>query len=185
MILHALKSGIVNVNHFKGKAGRLEYTMMIMMSLSLVIIAMLGMMIVIKMPIWFIWLLYLVGLYCFLSTIRRRWNDMGATYWKHCVLLIPLFPFIMMFVPSDEGNQYCIDHDHDSESIDGQKQSFVSGEEVKIIQGPLSGFRGIITNVNNERGRLTVEVNTFNFITPVPFYFDEVQKTGGHSDKEN
>lgn len=74
---------------------------------------------------------------------------------------------------------------HDSESIDSQKQSFVSGEEVEIIQGPFSDFRGTITNVNNEKGRLTVEVNTFNFITPFPFYFDEVQKTGGHSDKEN
>ena len=177
MILNALKSGIVNVNHFKGKAGRLEYTMMFMMSLSLVIIAILGMMLVIKMPMWFIWLLYLVGLYCFLSTIRRRWNDMGATYWKYCVVLIPLFPFIIMFVPSDEGNQYYIDYD--SESIDGQKESFVSGEEVEIIQGPFSDFRGTITNVNNEKGRLTVEVSVFNRTTPVELSFDEVKRNQG------
>ena len=104
MILNALKSGIVNVNHFKGKAGRLEYTMMFMMSLSLVIISILGMMVLIKMPIAVYVVLYLVGLYFFLSTLRRRWNDMGATNWKFCVVLVPLFPIIMMFVPSGEDN---------------------------------------------------------------------------------
>lgn len=67
----------------------------------------------------------------------------------------------------------------DVEQIDSQKQTFVNGEEVEIIAGPFLDFKGIITNVNSEKSRLTVAVSVFNRTTPVDLSFDEVKRNQG------
>jgi transcription termination/antitermination protein NusG len=48
-----------------------------------------------------------------------------------------------------------------------QKQSFATGERVKIIDGVFINFLGTITEVNNEKGLLNVMVAIFDRDTPV------------------
>ena len=54
------------------------------------------------------------------------------------------------------------------------KVSFESGETVKIMDGPFSGFNGVVDEVNQERGRLRVMVSIFGRSTPVELDFLQV-----------
>jgi len=56
------------------------------------------------------------------------------------------------------------------------KQSFSSGEQVKIIEGPFETFTGTIEEVNLEKGKLRVLVGIFGRSTPVEVDFLQVEK---------
>ncbi|MDR2363054.1 MAG: transcription termination/antitermination protein NusG [Spirochaetaceae bacterium] len=56
------------------------------------------------------------------------------------------------------------------------RQSFVSGEQVKIIDGPFESFTGTIEEVNQEKNKLKVMVGIFGRNTPVEVDILQVEK---------
>ena len=57
-----------------------------------------------------------------------------------------------------------------------KKASFVIGESVKVVSGPLSDFSGEISEINEDAAKLKVLVSIFGRETPVEVQFDQVKK---------
>ena len=53
---------------------------------------------------------------------------------------------------------------------------FIEGESVKVMDGPFSGFDGVIEEVNMEKKKLTVAVKIFGRVTPLELSFGQVSK---------
>lgn len=53
---------------------------------------------------------------------------------------------------------------------------FSTGEAVKIVDGPFTGFLGTIDNIDKERGKLRVMVSVFGRETPVELDFLQAKK---------
>jgi transcriptional antiterminator NusG len=53
---------------------------------------------------------------------------------------------------------------------------FYVGEPVKVIDGPFSGFNGVIDEVNEEKKKLKVMVKIFGRKTPLELSFMQVEK---------
>ena len=49
-------------------------------------------------------------------------------------------------------------------------------ESVKVINGPLEGFVGVVQEINKEKGKVKVLVSMFGRETPVELEFSQVQK---------
>lgn len=56
------------------------------------------------------------------------------------------------------------------------RTQYVTGDEVKIIDGPFSGFVGKVDEVDIDHGRLKVTVKIFGRETPVELNFSQVGK---------
>jgi len=57
------------------------------------------------------------------------------------------------------------------------KVTFVSGDRVKVIDGPFLNFSGTVSDINPDRGRLTVMIEMLGRATPVELDFLQVEKT--------
>ena len=55
---------------------------------------------------------------------------------------------------------------------------YVLDETVKVIDGPFSGFSGVIEEVNAEKHKLKVMVKIFGRKTPLELNFMQVEKEG-------
>lgn len=53
---------------------------------------------------------------------------------------------------------------------------FTIGETVKVINGPFSGFSGVVEEVNAEKKKLKVMVKIFGRKTPIELSFAQVEK---------
>jgi transcriptional antiterminator NusG len=51
------------------------------------------------------------------------------------------------------------------------------GEVVKVVDGPFKGFDSKVSQVDKERGKITVLVNIFGRETPVELDFLQISKT--------
>lgn len=51
------------------------------------------------------------------------------------------------------------------------------GEQVRVIDGPFTGFQGLIDDVDAERGKIKVMVSIFGRATPVELDFLQVEST--------
>lgn len=56
------------------------------------------------------------------------------------------------------------------------ESDFVTGEEIKIKEGPFESFSGKVDEVFPERGKLRVLVGIFGRSTPVELGFDQVER---------
>lgn len=63
-----------------------------------------------------------------------------------------------------------------SENRPRPKTLFEPGEELLVIDGPFTEFRGLVEKVDYEKSRLQLTVNVFNRPTPVELEFNQVEK---------
>lgn len=53
----------------------------------------------------------------------------------------------------------------------------LSGEELLVIDGPFTDFKGVVEEVQYDKSRLTLTINVFNRPTQVELEFRQVEKT--------
>lgn len=63
-----------------------------------------------------------------------------------------------------------------TEGAGGEKIDFLVGEQVKVTEGPFSGFEGSIDKIDQTGRKLTVMVKVFGRNTPLILQFQQVQK---------
>lgn len=66
----------------------------------------------------------------------------------------------------------------ETEFVDDVNIPYVVDETVKVIDGPFSGFSGVIEEVNTEKRKLKVMVKIFGRKTPLELGFMQVEKEG-------
>lgn len=63
-----------------------------------------------------------------------------------------------------------------AESSAISEQNFMAGESVKIVNGPFNGFKGVISEVMQEKQKVKVNVPVFDRETSLELGFNDVEK---------
>jgi transcriptional antiterminator NusG len=61
-------------------------------------------------------------------------------------------------------------------AVGSQKEEFIVGSEVDIVDGPFAGFVGIVEDVDTENEKLTIMVSIFGRMTPVELGFHQIKR---------
>ncbi len=61
-------------------------------------------------------------------------------------------------------------------SASSDQESLAIGNEVHIVDGPFSGYMGIVEQLDDEHERATVMVSIFGRMTPIELGFDQVKR---------
>jgi transcriptional antiterminator NusG len=56
------------------------------------------------------------------------------------------------------------------------KENYCVGETIKILDGPFATFKGSISNVNQDKEKVKVDVLIFGRVTPVDLGFSQIEK---------
>jgi transcriptional antiterminator NusG len=56
------------------------------------------------------------------------------------------------------------------------RPQFNVGDQVEIVDGPFTGFKGVVLEIDLERGFLRVEIQVFSRATPMELEFWQVEK---------
>ena len=64
----------------------------------------------------------------------------------------------------------------ESEIREAAEEIFLAGESVKVVDGPFSGFKGVVQDVSQEKHKLKVVVTIFDRQTPLELGFNQVEK---------
>lgn len=97
--------------------------------------------------------------------------------------LITNTPSVMGFVGTKAGPTPLRDQEverilgrvEERKNIETIENSYTSGDPVKVIDGPFSGFSGIVKEVNNEKQKVKVEVGVFGRKTPIELDFGQIE----------
>jgi len=99
--------------------------------------------------------------------------------------LVTSTPGVSSFIGTTSGPQPLEDEDIDrilgrierKPSKEKPEIPYQVGEQVRVVDGPFTGFAGLIDDVDVERGRVKVMVSIFGRATPVELDFLQVELT--------
>lgn len=61
-------------------------------------------------------------------------------------------------------------------ALPSARPQFNVGDQVEIVDGPFTGFKGVVLEIDLERGFLRVEIQVFSRATPMELEFTQVEK---------
>ena len=99
--------------------------------------------------------------------------------------LVTSTPGVSSFIGTTSGPQPLEDDDIDrilgrierKPSKEKPEIPYQVGEQVRVVDGPFTGFAGLIDDVDVERGKVKVMVSIFGRATPVELDFLQIEST--------